>query len=79
MRYTRAGNIIDAFSALKRLPELERELGTYKRKYESAMQEIDHLKQVEKKRYDQEQRWLLVQRQDDINTSSKNNSETGEH
>ena len=71
--------IIDAFSALKSLPELERELVNYKRKYESAMQEIDRLTQVEKKRYDQEQRWLLVQRQNDINTSLKNNSGAGEH
>ncbi|MFC1968248.1 hypothetical protein ACFLVX_02510 [Chloroflexota bacterium] len=76
---TQINLIIDAFSALKSLPQLERELVNYKRKYESAMQELDRLKQVGKKRYDQEQRWLLVQRQNDINTSLKNNGEAGEN
>lgn len=52
--------IIDAFNALKRLPELEKELEIYKRKYENATNEIEHLQNREQKRQDQELRWLIT-------------------
>jgi transposase len=55
--------IIDAFNALKRLPHLEREVEKYKQEYESALKEIERLRDNEKKRLDQESRWLLSQRQ----------------
>ena len=52
--------IIDAFNALKRLPELEKELEIYKRKYENATNEIEHLQNRGQKRQDQELRWLIT-------------------
>jgi transposase len=55
--------IIDAFNALKRLPHLEREIEKYKQEYESALKEIERLRDNEKKRLDQESRWLLSQHQ----------------
>lgn len=70
--------IIEAFSALKRLPELGSELERYKRKYENAVQKIEHLREVEQKRQDQEHRWLLVQDRKDIRTSLKESGEAGE-
>ncbi|MFC1847506.1 hypothetical protein ACFLW5_01665 [Chloroflexota bacterium] len=57
--------IINAFNALKRLPQLEKEVETYKQEYENALHEIEHLKESEKKRLDQESRWLLTQRHND--------------
>ena len=59
--------IINAFNALKRLPQLEKEVETYKHGYENALQEIERLKENEKKRLDQESRWLLVQPHNDTN------------
>ena len=53
--------IISAFSALKHLPEVEKELELYKRKYENATKEIEHLQEAESKRQEQEARWLLTQ------------------
>ena len=53
--------IIDAFNALKRLPQLEKEVETYKHKYEDALLEIERLNENEKKRLDQESRWRLTQ------------------
>ncbi|MFC1948747.1 hypothetical protein ACFLW0_01035 [Chloroflexota bacterium] len=70
--------IINAFSALKRLPELEAEFETYKRKYESAQQEIERLRDADKKRRDQENRWLLTQ-PGDTATSPEKSSRDGEH
>jgi len=49
--------IIEAFGALKRLPELEGELEKYKRDYENALQEIERLREAEQKRRAQEQRF----------------------
>ncbi len=62
--------VIEAFSALKRLPELETELVIYKRKYEQATQEIERLREAEKRRQDQELRWLQAQQQRDRQASS---------
>ena len=59
--------IIDAFNALKRLPQLEKEVETYRREYENAVREIERLKENEKKRLDQESRWLLTQSRRDTN------------
>lgn len=59
--------IINAFNALKRLPQLEKEIETYKQEYENALHEIERLKEDEKKRLDQESRWLLTQRYNDTN------------
>ena len=57
--------IIDAFSALKRLPQLKTELEEFKQKYDNALREIERLKEDEKKRLDQESRWLLTQQNSD--------------
>ena len=59
--------IINAFNALKRLPQLEKEVETYKQEYENAVHEIERLKDNEQKRLDQESRWLLTQRHHDTN------------
>jgi transposase len=61
--------IIDAFNALKRLPHLEREVEKYKQEYESALKEIERLRDNEKKRLDQESRWLLSQHQNGTDTA----------
>ena len=53
--------VISAFSALKRLPELETELDTYKLRYEEALQKIERFEQALKKRDEQERRWILAQ------------------
>ncbi|MFC1929537.1 hypothetical protein ACFLW6_01540 [Chloroflexota bacterium] len=60
--------VIEAFSALKRLPELEKELDAYKHRYEDALLRIEDLEQAKKKRDDQEQRWILAQSNKDSNT-----------
>jgi hypothetical protein len=60
--------IISAFDALKRLPQLEKELETYRRENENARLEIERLKGKVQKRLDQENRWLLTQNQDDENS-----------
>ncbi len=59
--------IINAFNALKRLPQLEKEVETCKQEYENALHEIERLKENERKRLDQESRWLLTQRHNDAN------------
>lgn len=60
--------VIEAFSALKRLPVLEAELEKCKRDYEHALGEMEHLQDAEHKRREQELRWLSVQLGSDINT-----------
>ena len=59
--------IINAFNALKRLPQLEKEVETYKQEFENALHEIERLKENEKKRLNQESRWFLTQRHNDTN------------
>ena len=61
--------IVSAFNALKRLPQLEKEAETYKQEYENALHEIERLKENEKKRLDQERRWLLAQRRNDTTSA----------
>ncbi|MFH1031363.1 MAG: helix-turn-helix domain-containing protein [Chloroflexota bacterium] len=53
--------IISAFNALKRLPQLEKEVENYKHEYHDALQEIERLKEKENKRLDQESRWIVTQ------------------
>lgn len=64
--------IINAFNALKRLPQLETELERYKRKYEDSIQKIELLQGREKKRDEQERRWLSVLRQSELDNPNKN-------
>ena len=54
-------------NALKRLPQLEKKVKTYKQEYEKALHEIERLKENERKRLDQESRWLLTQCSNGIN------------
>ncbi|MFC1984456.1 hypothetical protein ACFLU0_00375 [Chloroflexota bacterium] len=61
--------IINAFNALKRLPRLEKEVETRRQEYENALHEIERLKENEKKRLDQESRWLLTQQHNDTNSA----------
>jgi hypothetical protein len=49
------------------LPQLEKEAKTYKQEYENALHELERLKENERKRLDQESRWLLTQRHNDTN------------
>ncbi|MFC2057179.1 hypothetical protein ACFLTO_06420 [Chloroflexota bacterium] len=68
--------VISAFSALKRLPELETELETYKCRYKDAMQEIERFEQAVKKRDEQERRWALAQgNKDSITPGTSDNNE----
>jgi len=60
--------IINAFYALKRLPQLEKEVERYRFAYENAIQEINRLKENEKKRLEQENRWFTLQNQNNTNT-----------
>jgi len=56
--------LIDAFNALKRLPSLEKELEILKTENEKAKLEIESLKAREKKRLEQESRWMLINTED---------------
>ena len=60
--------IINAFNALRSLPRLEKEVETYKQKYENALHEIELLRENKRKRLDQEGRWLRTQSHDDTNS-----------
>jgi transposase-like protein len=53
--------IIEAFDAMKRIPEMEAELGKIRRNYEQALKEIEELKLKEQKRKEQEARWIHAQ------------------
>lgn len=52
--------MISAFSALKKLPALEQEIENVKRENEKARREIERLKAQERKRLEQENRWMLI-------------------
>ena len=52
---------IDAFAALKKLPEAEAERDRYQKSYEAAAAEIERLKEAESHRRTQEQRWFHAQ------------------
>jgi hypothetical protein len=53
--------VIQAFSALKRVPELEAEMAETRKNYESALQQIEQLRIREQKRQEQEARWIHAQ------------------
>ena len=53
---------IQAFAALKKLPEVEAELDRYRQSYQTAAAEIERLRKAEERRRDQEQRWFLAQK-----------------
>ncbi len=53
---------IDAFAALKKLPEVEAERDRYRQSYQAAATEIEGLKESEERRRTQEQRWFLAQK-----------------
>lgn len=63
--------MIEAFSALRRLPALQTELEACRRNYENAAQEIERLRQIQQKRVDQEGRWSLAQSGKATNTSTE--------
>ena len=56
--------MIKAFAALKRLPELENEVAKFRNEHECLLQQIAQLEESEKKRKEQETRWLQAQNQD---------------
>ncbi|MDD5135440.1 MAG: hypothetical protein PHP01_08530 [Phycisphaerae bacterium] len=58
--------LIKAFSALKRIPELEAEVEKYHHDYEKILQQVEQLEQTEKKRKEQERRWSMLQHPDTI-------------
>ncbi len=56
--------LIKAFSALNRIPELEAEVERYRRDYEGLFKQIEQLEEREKKRKEQEARWIHAQHPD---------------
>jgi hypothetical protein len=58
--------LINAFHALKRVVLMEKELNAYKQENERVRKEIEYLKERERKRLEQENRWLLIR--NDSNT-----------
>ena len=55
---------IKAFDALKRIPELEAEVERFRREHENLLKQIEQLEEHEKKRKEQETRWLQTQNPD---------------
>ena len=53
--------IIQAFSALKRVPELETEIEKLQKSCDSALQQVEQLRAREQKRQEQEARWIHAQ------------------
>ena len=53
--------MITAFTALKRVPELETQLDQYKDAYKRTLKEVERLSKESEKRHDQELRWDLSQ------------------
>ncbi|MBL7164941.1 MAG: helix-turn-helix domain-containing protein [Dehalococcoidales bacterium] len=53
--------MITAFTALKRVPELETQLDQYKDAYKRTLKEVERLSKETEKRHDQELRWNLSQ------------------
>jgi len=59
--------MIKAFDALKHTPELEAEVTRYRRDYEDLLKKIEQLEESEKKRQEQETRWIQSQNQETLN------------
>jgi hypothetical protein len=53
--------IIQAFSALKRVPELEVEIVKTRKSYDALLQQVEQLQMREQKRKEQEARWIHAQ------------------
>ena len=53
--------MIKAFDALKRIPELEAEVAKYRQEYDGLVKQIEQLEEKERKRKEQETRWLQAQ------------------
>ena len=53
--------MIKAFAALKRIPELEAEAAKYRSEHDALITQIAQLEEREKKRKEQESRWLHAQ------------------
>jgi len=58
--------MIKAFAALKSLPELENEVAKFRREHEALLQQIAQMEESEKKRKEQETRWLQTQNPDNL-------------
>ena len=56
--------MITAFTALKRVPELETQLEQYKDAYKRTLKEVERLSKESEKRHEQELRWNLSQQVD---------------
>mgnify|MGYP001205205053 FL=1 len=59
--------LIQSFSAMKKLPELEAEVKKLQQQYTGAMIQVTQLEEREKKRLEQEIRWREVQQPSSIN------------
>jgi hypothetical protein len=53
--------MIKAFDALKRTPELEAEVAKYRQQHDGLVKQIEQLEEKERKRKEQETRWLHAQ------------------
>lgn len=53
--------VIQAFTALKRVKELETEISELRKNYDTLLQQVEQLQAREQKRKEQEARWIHVQ------------------
>ncbi len=53
--------VIQAFSALKRVNELEMEISNLRKSYDALLQQVEQLQAREQKRKEQEARWIHAQ------------------
>jgi predicted DNA-binding transcriptional regulator YafY len=53
--------VIQAFSALKRVKELEMEISKIRKSYDALLQQVEQLQTHEQKRKEQEARWIHAQ------------------
>jgi hypothetical protein len=53
--------MIKAFDAFKRVPELEAEVAKYRQEHDGLVKQIEQLEEKERKRKEQETRWLHAQ------------------
>ena len=56
--------IIRAFDAMKRIPEMEAEVEKYRREHDGLLKRIEQLEERERKRKEQENRWIHAQNPD---------------
>jgi hypothetical protein len=53
--------VIQAFTALKRVKELEAEISSLRKNYDALLQQVEQLQEHEQKRKEQEARWIHAQ------------------